>query len=306
KVSGTYRDGYRVGSYLTIRGIDAAGKARKTADSVLARVSAMLKRRGAPDFTETSVEILGAEAGYGPHSRFKSPGEGEAPAGPNRVKPLREVLLKLAAKHVSADALGLLLRELTSSGTSMSPGTSGMGGSRAKPSPVVRLFSLTVGKDSVVPTVSMGGETWTSPFVGGGPFNPATIRRPVITELRKTDGPFAEVPLVAIAHGRSGDKGNDSNIGIIAREPGLWPLIRRELTAERVREYFSYLMDGGVDRYDLPGIHAVNFILHESLGGGGIASLRNDPQGKAYAQILLDMRIQVPESIAKGLASAHA
>jgi hypothetical protein len=287
KVSATYADGFRLGTYLSIRGIDAAGKAQKTADAVLKRTRAILKRMNAPDFTEVSIEIVGTEAGYGPHARVENP---------------REVILKLAAKHPVQDALGLLLRELTSSGTSMSPGTSGMGGNRAKPSPVVRLFSLTVDRASVVPEIVMNDGRTPRPFSRGEPFDAARIKRPSIADKPAPAEKTVEVPLIAIAHGRSGDKGNDSNIGIIARRPEYFGIIRRELTPARVREYFAYLMTGDVERYDIPGIYGVNFLLHESLGGGGIASLRNDPQGKAYAQILLDIPVRVPESVASSLS----
>jgi hypothetical protein len=286
KVSATYMDGFRLGAYVSIRGIDAAGKAQKTADAVLKRTSAILKRMGAPDLTETSVEIIGAEAGYGPHARVKNP---------------REVILKLAAKHPAEPALALLLRELTSSGTSMAPGTSGMGGNRAKPSPVVRLFSCTVDRASVVPEIIVGDARMKTPNSAGKKFDAAKLVRPQIQEEKSGGEPTVEVPLVKIAHGRSGDKGNDSNIGIIARKPEFYPILRRELTAEVVRNHFSYLMDGGAERYDLPGLNAVNFLLKESLGGGGIASLRNDPQGKAYAQILLDFPIRVPKQLADAL-----
>lgn len=286
KVSATYMDGFRLGAYVSIRGIDAVGKAQKTADAVLKRASAILKRMNAPDFTETSIEIIGAEAGYGPHARVKNP---------------REVILKLAAKHPAEPALAMLLRELTSSGTSMSPGTSGMGGNRAKPSPVVRLFSCTVDRASIVPEVVVGDARMKAPFSKGVPFDASKLMRPKIEDAKSDGEPTVEVPLVKIAHGRSGDKGNDSNIGIIARKPEYYPIIRRELTADAVHEYFSYLMDGGVERFDLPGLYAVNFLLKESLGGGGIASLRNDPQGKAYAQILLDRPVRVPKRIAENL-----
>ena len=289
KASATYRDGFRIGQYLSIRGIDAAGKAKKTADAVVNRVSGMLKKLGAPPFTEIDIEIIGAEAGYGPHSRIRTP---------------REVILKLAAKHPSPDALMLMLRELTSSGTSMSPGTSGMGGNRPKPSPVVRLYSLLVEKTSVTPMVHFQGESFAVEWGPTKAFTGADTTLKMMPLPPKSNEPTVEVPLIAIAHGRSGDKGGDSNIGIIARKPEYYPIIRRELTEEKVRDYFAYLMDGGVTRYDVPGIHAVNFLLEESLGGGGIASLRNDPQGKAYAQILLDIPIAVPESVARELEAA--
>jgi hypothetical protein len=286
KVSATYMDGFRLGTYVSIRGMDAPGKAKKTADAVLKRTSGILKRMGAPDFSEVNIEIIGTEAGYGPHSRVSSP---------------REVMLKLAAKHASEAALGLLLRELTSSGTSMAPGTSGMGGNRAKPSPVVRLFSCTVDRASVAPEVIVGDTRAKAPFSPGRPFDAALLVRPKIADAPAESGPTVEVPLVKIAHGRSGDKGNDSNIGIIARKPEFYPILRRELTAKVVRDYFSYLMDGDVERFDLPGLNAVNFLLRESLGGGGIASLRNDPQGKAYAQMLLDIPIRVAKALAQTL-----
>jgi len=285
KVCATFRDGYRIGAYISIRGIDAPAKAQATADAVLRRVSGMYKRFGFPDFTETDVEIIGTEAGYGPHARTDN---------------TREVMLKLAAKHPIPDALMMMLRELTSSGTSMSPGTSGMGGNRPKPSPVVRLFSFLIDKDSVTPKVHMKGDSWDAPIEPGEPFDAAKIARPALAD-EPSDEAAVDVPLVRIAHGRSGDKGNDANIGIIARKPDYLPIIRQQLTANVVRDYFDYLMEGTVERYDLPGIHAVNFVLKESLGGGGIASLRNDPQGKAYAQILLDIPIRLPESIAESL-----
>ena len=92
------------------------------------------------------------------------------------------------------------------------------------------------------------------------------------------------------------DKGDDSNIGVIARKPDYLPAIRAALTTEAVAGWFAHLVEGPVERFDWPGIHGLNFLLHNALGGGGIASLRNDPQGKAYAQILLDFPVPVPAS----------
>lgn len=289
KVSATYFDGFRIVCNLTIRGIDAPRKAQKTADDVLARVRAMLARQGAPDFTEVHTELIGTESDYGPH---------------RRIHATREVLLKLGAKHPGREALGLLLRELTSSGTSMSPGTTGSGGNRPKPSPVVRLFSFLVDRHSVTPEVAIKGERSPVRFVDGTPFDPATIERPAPPASSPRDEDTVEVPLVTIAHGRSGDKGNHANIGIIARRPEYLPVIREQLTSDVVAQYFAHLLEGPVERFDLPGIHAVNFLLHDVLGGGGIASLRQDPQGKAYAQMLLDLPMQVPRSMAVALQPA--
>ena len=105
---------------------------------------------------------------------------------------------------------------------------------------------------------------------------------------------MVDLPLVRLAWGRSGDKGDISNIGIIARRPEWLPLLRDQLTEERVAQWLAHLVRGTVTRFDLPGIHAMNFLCTRALDGGGMASLRNDPLGKGMAQILLTMPITVP------------
>jgi hypothetical protein len=112
------------------------------------------------------------------------------------------------------------------------------------------------------------------------------------------DGPTVVMPLLAISHGRSGDKGGDVNVGIRARHPDFWPVLLRELSAERVAEHLGHLGSAEVRRYELAGIHAVNFLLVGGLGAGGTASLRFDPQGKAVAQQVLDMEVAVPAEMA--------
>lgn len=285
KVSATYLDGFRLTANLTIGGLDAKGKALKTAEAVLKRCRGVLKRRNAPDFSETSVEVLGTEWTYGPHSRVPNP---------------REVLLKISAKHFAAEALELLLRELTSAGTSMAPGTSGMGGNRPKPSPVVRLFSFLILKSEVTATARLAEKSWTSAPAIGHPLDTAALKRPVL-ESAKIDvslSDLKEVPLIALAYGRSGDKGDKANIGIMARKTDYLPWIRAALTEEAVQKYLEHLVKGGVERFDLPGISAMNFLLHDALGGGGIASLRTDPQGKALAQMLMDFQVKIPAGLA--------
>jgi hypothetical protein len=112
------------------------------------------------------------------------------------------------------------------------------------------------------------------------------------------------VPLVALAYGRSGDKGDSCNIGIIARRPEFLAIIAGQVTEQSVAQYFAHRVKGKVTRWALPGIGGFNFLLRNALGGGGVASLQADPQGKAYAQMLLDMPIKVPAELAKGLAKA--
>jgi len=105
------------------------------------------------------------------------------------------------------------------------------------------------------------------------------------------------IKLEQIAHARSGDKGDASNVGLIAQTPELYPVIREQVTAERVKEHFREVCRGPVQRYELPNLLALNFILHDSLGGGGTESLKNDAQGKTHAQGLLQMEIEVPEGL---------
>jgi len=111
-----------------------------------------------------------------------------------------------------------------------------------------------------------------------------------------------KVKLEQIAHARSGDKGDASNVGLIAGTPELYEVIREQVTADRVKEHFREVCRGPVQRYELPNILALNFILHDSLGGGGTESLKTDAQGKTHAQGLLQMEIEVPEELLEGLA----
>jgi hypothetical protein len=107
-----------------------------------------------------------------------------------------------------------------------------------------------------------------------------------------------KVKLEQIAHARSGDKGDASNVGLIAGTSELYEVIRDQVTADRVKEHFREVCRGPVQRYELPNILALNFILHDSLGGGGTESLKNDAQGKTHAQGLLQMEIDLPEGLA--------
>jgi hypothetical protein len=164
--------------------------------------------------------------------------------------------------------------------------------------PVIRLFSLLVPKAEVDVQVLVS-ET-------GGPIaDPCGRGEELVTPPPSPETAAEEplaaateaVPLIRLAWGRSGDKGNAANIGIIARRPEYLPYIRAALTPQTVATVFAHFLEGPVERFDLPGSHAINFLLHDVLGGGGTASLRNDPQGKAYAQILLDYPIPVPAGL---------
>jgi hypothetical protein len=110
-----------------------------------------------------------------------------------------------------------------------------------------------------------------------------------------------KIELTKIAHARSGDKGDTANVGLIAFNEEIYPILVREVTAEKVKEHFGEIVKGDVERFELPNLGALNFLLHESLGGGGTLSLMTDAQGKTFSTALLRMKIEIPDSEAEKL-----
>ncbi|MFT4101096.1 MAG: acyclic terpene utilization AtuA family protein [Burkholderiaceae bacterium] len=284
KVSTTYMDGYKNTAILVVGGERAAAKARRTGEAILARTAKMLAQQGLPGYTETRIEVVGAEDMFGAHANPVS----------------REVVLKMAVKSRSKESLALFAREFVAPGTSMAPGTTGLVSGRPAPSPVIRLFSFLYDKGSVPVRIDVDGDSRDVAIAAGdarAPDLPPAIRYEVEPLAAMPEG-ARTVPLIALAFGRSGDKGDKANIGLIARRPDYLPLILRWVTAERVAEYFAHCGPSRVERFDLPGFDAVNFVLHDALGGGGVTSLRTDNLAKAFAQVLLTMPVPVPDSFA--------
>lgn len=281
KVSATYQDGYRAVATVSIVGVDAALKAERTAAALVARARLIFAERGMADFTATHVEALGAEAAYGPGSRGRAS---------------REVLLRLVVVHQDRKALDLFARELGSVGIGFAPGTTGIYGGRPKPTPQICLFTMFVEKASLAPpTVTINGKALTIELPTDRPAEPV-VAPPAPVDL-PPEGPTVEAPLIRLALARSGDKGDSANVAIIARDPTYVSTIRREVTAERMAAHFAGLVAGPVVRFEAPGLNAFNFLMHEALGGGGMASLRIDPQGKAYGQMALEMIVRVPAEL---------
>ena len=106
-----------------------------------------------------------------------------------------------------------------------------------------------------------------------------------------------KIQLLKIAHARSGDKGDTANIGLIALKPEYYPLLVKHVTAEKVKKHFTGICKGDVERFEMPNIGALNFLLHEALGGGGTITLKHDAQGKTLSTALLRMEIDVPEKM---------
>ena len=289
KVSATYADQFRGGTYMTFYGIDADKKARALGAAVFEAARNVFKAHGLADFSETSIELIGAESQFGNFAAITGS---------------REVAMKIAAKHPDAMGIGILLKEAVGLGLATPPGLSGFAGGRPKPSPVVRLFSFTIPKDTVSIKVLENGDELNCDDTRGEAFNVAAISRPGVP-APETSSDTVEVPLVKLAWGRSGDKGNKANIGIVARKAEYLPYIcqalSEKLVSERLAHFLADTSPGNVERFLLPGSNAINFLLHDVLGGGGVASIRNDPQAKGYSQLLLTCPVAVPTHIAETL-----
>ena len=288
KVSATAQHGYRCAGTLVVIGIDAARKAERTGAAILARTRTLLRETGLPDYRATRIEAIGAESIYGPHSRARD---------------AREVMMRVVVDHDSKQALEIFAREIAPAGTSWSPGTTGASGGRPGVAPLIESASFMLDK-----------RTLDASFVLDGVRHPvATLRHGgAVPQPESTDMPAAfiddgatgvELPLIRLAWARSGDKGNLSNIGLVARRPEFMPLLWARVTPEIVKRYFAHLVDGAVERYHLPGIDAINFLLHDALDGGGTASRRIDPLGKGMAQMLLDLKVRVPAEMAATLSA---
>ncbi|CAK9021406.1 unnamed protein product [Durusdinium trenchii] len=280
KVCCTIPDGFASVIPLLIAGHDAAAKARRTFETVLARTRRKLKGLKLEDFLETRFEALGA-GHFDPNAREED---------------ATEVVGKIGLKHNDKKAIALFLRELPSSGVSMAQGTTGFGatGFGGKISDVLRVFSLTVPKTEVDCEVCVDEKRFMVPVPTEGGFPGSASRSVEAVPAQMPAGPMVAVPLRFLAWARSGDKGNMANVGLIARKPEYLPILRHQVTTERVKAYFSRRVEGDCQRFDLPGIGAMNFVMEAALGGGGMCSLHSDPLAKTFGQILLLMKVDVP------------
>ncbi len=284
KVSATYQDGFRCTGTMMIGGVEAVAKAEAVAAAILKRSRRLLTEQGMADYLRSDVEVLGSEANWGDNSRARAS---------------REVILKLAVHHADKQALEIFGREFIPPATSMAQGITGFAGGRPAPTPLVRLFSCLLPKSAVV--VEVDGQPFAAPLSSATTTPLAAVS---LYEGEIPAGATVRLPLIALATGRSGDKGDAANIGVLARRAEFVPLLRQQLTAEAVQQYLKHFAKGRVERFELPGLQGYNFLLHEALGGGGTASLRYDPQGKMLAQVLMDFVLEVPQQwLDRGLIS---
>ncbi|HEY0974342.1 MAG TPA: acyclic terpene utilization AtuA family protein [Solimonas sp.] len=292
KVSATYPAGMRCAALFMIGGIDAAKKGRASASAVVEKVRRQVLEQKLGDFSGVDIHCIGAEETYGPHAR---PGAAAT----------REVVVKIAVQHPNPKALKLFAREIAQAATGMAPGFTGyFGAGRPEPHMIPKLFSTLVPKERVSIEVAIGEAriAVAVPTVGGHVAPAEEAENLPVVDAKDT----VTAPLIRLALARSGDKGDHANIGVIARHPAFLPYIEAALSVEAVRRYFAHVLAGGeqgrVQRWRLPGSDSLNFLLHHALGNGGAASLRTDPQGKAFGQMLLDYPVPVPAALAAKLA----
>jgi hypothetical protein len=291
KVSATYPAGMRCAALFMIGGIDAARKGRASAGAVVEKVRRQLLAQQLGDFSGVDIHCIGAEETYGPH----------ASAG---ARATREVVVKIVVQHPNPKALKLFAREIAQAATGMAPGFTGyFGGGRPEPHMIPKLYSMLVPKDRVPVEVRVGEEQITVEIPLSTPAPRPSSASPTVPYPRLPAEVIdaVRVPLIRLALARSGDKGDHANIGVIARRPEYLPYLLASLTTAAVRDWFAHVLAGGtagrVERWLLPGSDSLNFMLFHALGNGGAASLRTDPQGKAFGQMLLDFPVTVPRAL---------
>jgi len=274
KVSASYADGWKASGALIISAPEAAAKARAFAD--------LFWKRLGLEFAATHTELVGHSACWGPLA---------PPVDPP------EVLLRLSVRdsdRAKIEAFSKMVPAVILSGP---PGVAVTSG-RPQAQEIMAYWPTLVPRDHVKPRlVSAAGDValdWPTPILPPVPPEPySKLEWPAASGSQRA----VRVPLARLAHARSGDKGDTCNIGVIARAPEIYPWLRRAITAAVVKRRFRGICHGPVVRFEVPNLWALNFLLHESLGGGGTVSLRLDAQGKTLSHALLAMEVDAPRAL---------
>ena len=286
KISATYMNGYNVIGKLVIGGLKAEKKGKIIAEAIFNKTSRMLEENNFDPFTETKFDLIGTNSIYGPKEVDKNS---------------KEIVLRIMVKHVNKEALILFSKEIAQAVTGMAAGVMNYMGGRPKVSRSIHLHSFFLDKSMLSIGIDINSERSLIPV----------LKQTNKTENKKTENQVnstvkslhldSSVPLIKIAYARSGDKGDHANIGIIARKPEYLPFIKNALTSTTLSAFFNHVLKGSIEVWDVPGISGINFLLKHSLGGGGMASFNIDPQGKAYAQQILEYEIPITSLLANKL-----
>ncbi|MCB4435610.1 DUF1446 domain-containing protein [Alteromonas sp. McT4-15] len=287
KVCATYVDGFKLTGTFFIAGLNVKNKALANINALVSRTEHALQQKGMPPYIDTCIEILGTEATFGPHATAQH---------------AKEVVARFTLHHNNIKALYFAASEMAYLATSAAPGMAAFGTGRPKPQPLIRIHSFLIDKSTVDVQIQKNDTVISSKIYDAAQFSePAEGTTYALSDSRY--GPIdkstdtTSVPLIELAYARSGDKGDNLNIGVIARHPYLVRFLYHALSESVVQAFFAYAVKGDVKRYSLPGINGFNFFITQALGGGGTASLRTDSQGKSAAQTLLTMMLEVPTSL---------
>ncbi|KUP94407.1 acyclic terpene utilization AtuA family protein [Tritonibacter horizontis] len=281
----SWADGFKVGQYFPFYGQGAEQKAERFAEAALAKASAILESRKMQGFSHSSVEFHGSEAQFG---------------ALRATDAVRDVVVKIAVRHAEAAGAMTFLKAVNGLAMAAPPGLCGYAGSAPRPTSVLSLFSFLMPKSEVPLTVQVGTDferKLTSPRTAL-PEEPKPPKSHVPPRAPMSRGAVVSVPLSRLAWARSGDLGDTVNLGVIARQPEQLPWIWAGLSIGHLERVFGHLMEeGSMTRHFVPGMAAVNITLTKALAGGGTSSLRSDPQGRGFAQLLLAAPISVDWSL---------
>jgi hypothetical protein len=283
KVAVSYSDGYRSVGRLLLSGPDTLRKAHKAAEVFWSTAG------GAELYEESSTQLIGWDASH-PSLAGEEPSEVLIQFG------VRDHDKAKIDKNFAPMVVGCMLQALPGMTVPADQG-------RPRVAEVVAHWPALISRDQVKATVTVDGNTESVSSAAAAYSDvrqaPAALGKPTpaddARELEASES--VTVPLMRLCIGRSGDKGDTGNVGIRARSPEIYHWIKENITADVVKQQFKGICNGEVDRYELPNLLALNFLLHESLGGGGAASLRFDAQGKTFSQYLLSMPVTVPAAL---------
>ncbi len=277
KVSVSYQNGYRAFGRLLVSGPDALAKARKLEEVFWASVG------GRDNFEDAHSQLIGWDGTHPPLTGAE-PGE---------------LLLQLAVRDNDRAKIDELFgQQVVPKVLGTIPGITILADQgRPRASDVVGYWPALLGRDAVHVRVRVGDDVVAVEVPPVPDAVPSVIAQPAIDASTAPSGDTVRVPLARLALGRSGDKGDTSNVGLIARSPAIYHWLVENVTDAFVKDRFAGVAHGSVERFELPNLLSLNFLLHESLGGGGTMSLLADAQGKTYAQYLLATEVEVDPAV---------
>jgi len=277
KVSVSFQNGYRAFGRLLISGPDTLAKARKLEEVFWTSVG------GRENFEDARSQLIGWD-GTHPSLTVSEPSE---------------VILQVAVRDGDRDKIDKLFApQVVPKVLGTIPGVTVLADQgRPRSSDVVGYWPALLSREAVHVKVQVGDEILDVPLPSFSAEDQPDVMHPETDVAFEPTGEVVRVPLSRLALGRSGDKGDTSNVGLIARSPSIYGWLVEAITEDFVKERFEDIAQGGVERFELPNLISLNFLIHESLGGGGTMSLLADAQGKSYAQYLLATEVEVDKAL---------